>query len=66
MTLPWFLPLERFVLRFLVFLDNPYAVVAANCSNADHVLDAMCWNTCWHEKTWPQLKGLRLSILAHR
>ena len=38
----------KVVLRFLVFLDNPYAVVAANCSKADHVLDAMCWNTCWH------------------
>ena len=47
-TLPWLLPLERFVLRFLAFLDNPYASVAANCSNADHVLDAMCWNTWWH------------------
>ena len=26
-TLPWFLPLERFVLRFVAFFDNPYAGV---------------------------------------
>ena len=47
-TLPWLLPLQRFVLRFLAFLDNQYAGVAVNCSNADHVLYAMCWNTWWH------------------
>jgi len=29
-TLPWFLPLERFVLRCVAFFDNPYAGVAAN------------------------------------
>ena len=29
-TLPWFLPLERFVLRFVAVFDNPYDGVAAN------------------------------------
>ena len=32
-TLPWLLPLQRFVPRFVVFLDNLCAVVGANRSN---------------------------------
>ena len=40
-TLPWLLPLERFVPRFVAFLDNPYAGVGANRSNTDHADDDM-------------------------
>ena len=40
-TLPWLLPLERFVPLFVAFLDNLYAGVGANCSNTDHVDDDM-------------------------
>ena len=40
-TLPWRLPLERFVSRFVAFLDNLYAGVGANRSNTDHVDDDM-------------------------
>ena len=40
-TLPWLLPLERFVSRLVAFLDDLYAGVGANRSNADHVDDDM-------------------------
>ena len=40
-TLPWLLPLERFVPLFVAFLDNLYAGVGANRSSTDHVDDDM-------------------------
>ena len=40
-SLPWLLPLARFVSRLVAFLDDLYAGVGANRSNADHVDDDM-------------------------